>query len=163
MAVLESVQVLQQDQRDEVGKGTHGVVLHCDGGGLPKPPEECTNKQIGNYGEDLAAIFLESCGLLILERNWRCSFGEVDIIAQDDETLVLVEVKTRIACLEDNEIAPEVAVGYRKQAKYRKLALFYLSRHPRFEAVRFDVVAVQLHGENDVIVRHLDGAYEWDD
>jgi len=52
-------------------------------------------KRLGERGEDAAVAFLERSGLTIVERNWRCSAGEVDIVALDGEVLVLCEVKTR--------------------------------------------------------------------
>ena len=139
------------------------VVLDCEDTGLKRPLAECNNKALGRLGEDLASLYLESAGMEILERNWSCSFGEVDIIGEEDETLVLVEVKTRVTSPSDSEIAPELAVDYRKQCRYRKLALIYLAKQSRLRSVRFDVVAVKLVGEKRARLRHYSGAYEWDD
>ena len=50
---------------------------------------------LGQSGEQAAAEYLESCGLRILDRNWRCAVGEIDIVAVDRRTLVVVEVKSR--------------------------------------------------------------------
>lgn len=157
MAVSGLVQIvpLEDDMRE--------VTLHCANNGLNKPLAECSKKQLGNYGEDLACLFLESKGLEILERNWRCSYGEVDIIAEADGVLALVEVKTRLADPEDTQIIPELAVTYRKQSRYRKLALMYLSRQAKYNTVRFDVVSVKLTGECDARLRHYPRAYEWDE
>lgn len=137
--------------------------LHCENNGLRRPLPKCNNKELGAYGEELASLFLVSRGLEILETNWRCSFGEVDIVAEQDGQLVLVEVKTRIADPHDEELAPELGVNYRKQSKYQKLALLYLSLQTRLESVRFDVVAVKLVGELDAVLRHYTAAFEWDD
>ena len=139
------------------------AILDCEDTGLKKPLAECNNKTLGRLGEDLAALYLESKGMEILEKNWSCSFGEVDVIGEEDQTLILVEVKTRVADSSDTEIAPELAVDYRKQSRYRKLALMYLAKQSRLESVRFDVVAVKLIGEKRARLRHYAGAYEWDD
>lgn len=157
MAVSGLVQIAPVD--DEMRE----VTLHCTCNGLKDPLKDCGRKKLGDYGEDLACLFLESKGLEILERNWRCSYGEVDIIAEADGVLALVEVKTRIADPGDTQISPELAVTYRKQSRYRKLALMYLSKQTKYDTVRFDVVAVKLTGECDARLRHYPCAYEWDE
>ncbi len=139
------------------------VVLSCEDFGLGKPLDECTTKQLGRLGEELASLYLESMGMELLERNWSCSFGEVDIIGEQDERLVMVEVKLRTVSQEDSDVAPELAVDYRKQSRYRKLALMYLSRQARLDSIRFDVVGVKLVSEHEAQLRHYVGAYEWDD
>ena len=139
------------------------VVLSCEDFGLGKPLAECGNKQLGRLGEELASLYLESMGMELLERNWSCSFGEVDIIGEQDGRLVMVEVKLRVAAREDFDVAPELAVDYRKQSRYRKLALMYLSRQTRLDSIRFDVVGVKLMSEHEAQLRHYVGAYEWDD
>lgn len=144
---------------DDMGE----VFLDCEDTGLKKPIADSNNKELGRLGEDLAALYLESMGMELLERNWSCSFGEVDIIGEEDGVLVLVEVKTRMADPSDCEIAPELAVNYRKQSRYRKLALMYLAKQSRLDSVRFDVVAVKIIGEKKARLRYYAGAYEWDD
>lgn len=138
------------------------VVLTSDQDLLGKPVLSCNNKEIGRCGEDLAALYLESKGFEILERNWCSPFGEADIIAEDNGMLVLVEVKTRVTQADDGEVAPEIAVNYRKRSRYEKLALLYLAKQTRLDAVRFDVVAVKLVSPHEARLRHLSGAYEWD-
>ena len=139
------------------------VVLGCEDFGLGKPLDECGNKKLGRLGEELASLYLESMGMEVLERNWSCSFGEVDIIGEQDGRLVMVEVKLRVVGQGDSDVAPELAVDYRKQNRYRKLALMYLSRQTRFDSIRFDVVGVRLMNEREAQLRHYVGAYEWDD
>lgn len=139
------------------------VAMRVDSNGFNRPLNECGCKEVGRYGEELAALLLASKGLEILDRNWLCPFGEADIVAQDDGCIVLVEVKTRMVFGEDASVAPEMAVDYRKRSRYQKLALVYLANHAAVRSVRFDVVAVNLTGDCDARVRHLVGAYEWDD
>lgn len=130
--------------------------------GLPVEP---SSRQVGQIGEDEAARFLEEEGYEILERNWRCCSGEVDLIARGSEEgqAVLVEVKARRMRRADAHVAPELAVGPRKRARYRTMALMYLSLHPELSSVRFDVIGVGLSDTGESKVRHLEGAYGWDD
>jgi len=99
-------------------------------------------KRTGKEGEELAAAYLARAGYRIVQRNYRCVFGEIDIVAWEGKTLVFAEVKSRRT---EAFGAPQVAVGPAKQDKISKIALNYLSekhlcRHP----ARFDVVAVKL-------------------
>jgi putative endonuclease len=130
--------------------------------GARNPLAESGNKELGRTGEDIAAQYLALNGYDILERNWRCAFGEADIIAEDDGTVVLVEVKTRMSNVAWNEQVPELAVDARKRSRYQKLALMYLSLQTRVDTVRFDVVAINVFDEQTAQLRHLVGAYEWD-
>lgn len=161
------------------GKVTQGQALEEEGGscsqgeqfvpetareGVPdKPLSEYTSHEIGQEGEHLAASYLEKRGYEVLERNWRCSSGEVDIIAREGDTVVLVEVKTRLTLGESSDVMPELAVDRRKQRRYRKLALLYLACHPDVTSVRFDVIALNIVGERCARLRHLIGAYSWDE
>ena len=77
------------------------------------------NKAVGGLGEDFAVYYLESCGYRIIERNFRCRLGEIDLIAQDGKTLVFVEVKTRRS---RRYGSPQEAVTTAKQAKLRTVA-----------------------------------------
>jgi putative endonuclease len=99
-------------------------------------------KRTGKKGEELAAAYLAQTGYRIVERNYRCVFGEIDIVAWEGETLVFVEVKSRRT---EAFGAPQVAVGFAKQDKISRIALNYLSeKHLRHHPARFDVVAVKL-------------------
>lgn len=97
-------------------------------------------KLLGRSGEDRASRFLAEQGFRILERNYRISAGEIDLIALDRDTIVFVEVKTRTS---DAYGAPELAVDHRKQTRMTKAALAYLkSRNLHQMPCRFDVVAI---------------------
>lgn len=146
-----------------ISDGMVDVHLRCMDTNLSKPLTDCTAKELGNYGEDLASSYLEARGYEIIQRNWRCVFGEADIVARDEDELVLVEVKTRMCGAMDNpEIAPEIAVNNRKRSTYERLALMCYSDQSQLASVRFDVVAIKLIGEHDVLLRHLFAAYSWD-
>ncbi len=100
------------------------------------------NRKVGADKEELAANFLKSRGYQILERNYRCRLGEVDIVAYDQNYLCFVEVKYRTG----HQIGrPEEAVDRRKQRKITKVAQFYLMMESGTQDrdVRFDVVSIE--------------------
>lgn len=104
-----------------------------------------TLRQVGDAGEDLAAAALKKQGYRIIERNFSCPLGEVDLIARQGDFLVFVEVKTRRGASFGG--AAE-AVHPAKQAKLMRLAEYYMNEKRLKEAkVRFDVVAVNWEGE----------------
>lgn len=103
-------------------------------------------KLLGDRGERAAVAFLKKLGYKILARQFRNDFGEVDIIAQDGETTVFVEVKTRRST-DDGQ--PFEAVDRRKQAKITRVALAWLKKHGRLEQrARFDIVSILWPEEN---------------
>jgi putative endonuclease len=104
-----------------------------------------TGKRTGEKGEELAAAYLTEAGYRIIERNYRCVFGEIDIVAEEGNTLIFVEVKSRRS---ESYGDPQLAVGHQKQKKISKIALHYLSaKNLRHRPARFDVVAVKLLSE----------------
>ncbi|TDU82548.1 putative endonuclease [Kribbella voronezhensis] len=110
---------------------------------------------IGQYGEDLAAKHLTAAGFAILERNWRCELGEIDIVARDGDTLVVCEVKTRRGL---NYGSPLESITYRKLAKLRSLAGRWLSQHgTRPGQIRIDVVAVLVPHGGRPTIDHVKG------
>jgi putative endonuclease len=106
-------------------------------------------KSLGQRGEELAADRLQAEGYLIVARNWRCSRGEIDIIAKDGETLVFLEVKTRRS---GRYGTPAEAVDTRKQEKVRQLArTFMYEERKTAPQYRFDVVTVDGDGNVTII------------
>ena len=93
----------------------------------------------GAAGEVLAARYLRDNGYDLLAANYRCRFGEIDIIAADDEYIIFVEVKTRRP---DARYTPREAVTADKQERIVKTAALYLQRYPTELQQRFDVVEV---------------------
>ncbi len=98
-------------------------------------------KQLGAWGEGVAAVRLEAEGYRIVNRNWRCSQGEIDLIAQAGDTLVFVEVKTRRG---RSMGTPEEALTPQKSRKLIQLAQLYLAEHDLDVDWRIDLVAVEL-------------------
>jgi putative endonuclease len=98
-------------------------------------------QSVGRVGERLAANALEERGYRILERNFRCQSGEIDLVAQEGDDLVFVEVKTRRGTVCG---LPEEAVNSRKARKLQEVAAYYLDAHQLPDCSwRIDVVAVQ--------------------
>ena len=106
-------------------------------------------KELGKKGEELALRFLKKNGYQIIERNYVCKLGEIDIIAKEKDTLAFVEVKTRTSTLFG---PPELSVTPFKQMQLSKAALYFL-KVKKLEDVkaRFDVVAILLRKEREEI------------
>ncbi len=110
---------------------------------------------VGAYGERVAARHLVDAGLVVLDRNWRCELGEIDIVARDGAALVVCEVKTRSGT---GFGEPAEAVTPRKAARLRRLAARWLQEHPvRPDEVRIDVVGVLRSPRGAARVEHLRG------
>lgn len=110
---------------------------------------------LGAFGEDLAAQHLVGRGMVVLDRNWRCDAGELDLVLRDGDVLVCCEVKTRRG---DGFGTPAEAVTWRKQVRLRRLAARWLAEHPVVPTeVRVDVVAVLVPRSGGPQVEHLVG------
>lgn len=110
---------------------------------------------LGRYGEEVAARHLAEQGFAILERNWRCDVGEIDILARDGDTLVVCEVKTRRGAKFGTPIE---AVTPRKIVRLRRLAYRWLAdRQVRVPTVRFDVIGVVRPERGAAQVVHVRG------
>ena len=128
-----------------------------------KSVRDYSTREVGLQGEIIAARKCELLDYEILERNWRCPWGEADIIALDGDTIVMMEVKTRVDLGDRYGVMPELAVDEEKRARYRLISLAYLSERPGFYCVRYDVVAVTLVANDRAKLRHLINAYIWED
>jgi len=100
-------------------------------------------KVLGARGEDLAVRYLKKKGYKVIERNYRCQWGEIDLVARQGDTLVFVEIKARTS---SDFGLPQDAVDRFKQEKLVQVARAYMAEHRLQETIpaRFDVVAVQL-------------------
>jgi len=114
--------------------------------------------ELGRYGEDLAAQHLTAAGLEVLDRNWRCREGELDIVARDGAELVFVEVKTRSGV---GFGEPSEAVGPVKARRIRQLACRWLidNRPAGDVGLRFDVVSIVRQRGYAPVVEHLRAAF----
>jgi putative endonuclease len=116
-------------------------------------------KQIGDRGEILVAQLLQNNGWQILETQWRCRWGELDLIACDRQWLLFVEVKTRSDRNWDAD--GSLAITTKKQAKIIKAASIFLGQHPHLAklACRFDVALVKRIGDDLGLADYIEQAF----
>lgn len=118
-----------------------------------------TKDAVGRYGEDLAADYLRQQGMAILDRNWRCPSGELDIIAREQRTVVIVEVKTRSTTAFGD---PAEAITPAKAHRIHRLALAWAEEtraSGTWLELRFDVIAIIRLAAGGPSIRHLRGAF----
>lgn len=123
-------------------------------------PLPSDNRSLGNLGEEIATNYLTGRGYRILERNFRCKGGEVDIIARDpaDSGLVFIEVKARRGLTYG---VPQLAVTPFKQRQISKAALTWLSKNRLHDSnARFDVIAILMHTGAAHGIEHIQNAFE---
>ncbi|WP_278489803.1 YraN family protein [Megamonas funiformis] len=115
-------------------------------------------KNMGLWGEDKAVEFLKVKNYTILVRNYHSRFGEIDIIARKQNTIIFVEVKTR----KNTAFGfPAEFVDYQKQQKIMKTAQLYINDNFNAEFdYRFDIIEVFHYDDNKVKFNHLKGAFE---
>ena len=112
---------------------------------------------LGKQGERVAELYLQKKGYKVVERNYRCSGGELDLIVLDRRVVVFVEVKTRTG---DGFGTPLEAVEFRKQQRMIRAAQFFLAeKNLQQRDARFDVVGVSWPGK-DPVVEHIENAFE---
>ncbi len=118
----------------------------------------------GVAGEDAACGLLRQSGYGIRERNYRAAHDEIDIIAENDQYIVFVEVKTRTAVPHTAYGRPAAAVTAKKRARLARAAQAYIRSHPSTKFYRFDVVEVLLchdpvTGEGSYRLNHMKGVF----
>ena len=119
------------------------------------PPRVLAKDALGAYGERVAAAHLTQSGMTVLDRNWRCALGEIDLVARDGDVLVICEVKTRSSTSFGH---PLEAVTARKAARLRRLAAAWITErrvHPA--EVRIDLVGVLRGPRGAAGVEHVRG------
>jgi putative endonuclease len=113
------------------------------------------NKKKGDWGERIAADYLESKGFKILEKQWNYTRFEIDLIVRKENTIVFVEVKTRFS---RDYGEPWDAVNKAKQKKICKSADFYLKHFGIDSEPRFDIISI-VHDNGKTEITHLDNAF----
>lgn len=116
-----------------------------------------STKETGSKGESFAEAFLKKQGYRIVDRNFRCKFGEIDLIGYKKKTLSFIEVKTRLS---SDFGEPFEAINKTKQKKLSRLADYYIYRNkiPSFVPCQFDVVAILL-GKNKPEIQFIPNAF----
>ena len=118
-------------------------------------PGDDPRRTLGRYGEELAARYLTEQGWRVVDRNWRCAHGEIDLVARDGDCLVFCEVKTRTSERFGGAIE---AVDHRKAARLRRLVAAWLQCHDeRAGRVRIDVIGILRPRRGRAQLRHLVG------
>lgn len=113
------------------------------------------NHTLGAYGEDVALRHLLDDGLSLVERNWRCPAGELDLVLRDGGTVVVCEVKTRV---DTGHGHPLQAIGDRKLERLRRLADLWVEAHGvRPDGIRIDFVGVLRPHRGAAVVEHVAG------
>lgn len=124
-----------------------------------KPNGKLTRQQKGKIGEEEACRWLKEQDYCILQRNWRCRSGEVDIIASREDLLIFIEVRSRSS--NSGFGSPQESVDQRKIIQVRSTAAVYMQmngEHAR--QVRFDVVAVMINHAGEIIsINHVENAF----
>ena len=97
------------------------------------------HNELGKWGEEQAAVYLEEKGYIILDRDWKSGHHDLDIVAKDGSTLVIVEVKTRRNRLFGD---PEEAIDYKKRKSLQSAINHYVKSHRAVQDVRFDIISI---------------------
>jgi putative endonuclease len=114
-------------------------------------------RRLGDAGEDAVAAWYENAGYRVVDRNWRCRDGELDVVVTRGDTLVFCEVKTRASTRFG---APVEAVTATKQRRLRRLAARWLAEHDtRRRTLRFDVASVTRAPDGRLAIEVLEGAF----
>ncbi|WP_217557580.1 YraN family protein [Paenibacillus sp. GbtcB18] len=118
-----------------------------------------SRKDLGRYGEQRAEEHIAALGYKVVARNWRCRSGEIDLIAETEDRLVFIEVRTRR--LTGRFGTAKESVDARKQLKVRQIAQMYLYAAKQSDRrTRFDVITVELTPEGEFNrLEHLTGAF----
>jgi len=118
-----------------------------------------SSKEKGEKAENLAISYLVSKGFKIIEKNFRTSFGEIDIIAQKNSVLVFVEVKSEFS---NNDFFAEEKVNFKKKEKIFKVAEYFLLKNlkklSKIKGIRFDVIIVK--GKTGEIIHYESAFYK---
>lgn len=109
--------------------------------------------ELGMRGERIAERHLVARGMTVLERNWRCAHGEVDLVLRDGDEVVFVEVKTRTSVAFGH---PLEAITVAKLARLRRLARVWMREHPGSGRFRIDAVAVLAPRRAPATIEHLE-------
>ncbi len=97
------------------------------------------HNELGKWGEEIAAAFVEKKGYEIIQRDWKSGHHDLDIIAKDEDTLVIIEVKTRRNRLFGN---PEEAIDYKKRLSLQSAINHFVKSHHINAPVRFDIISI---------------------
>lgn len=119
-----------------------------------------SKKDIGNRGEDAVCRYVEKYGYRVIARNFSCPRGEIDIIAENSDTIAFIEVKSR---KEDCVVSGIDAVDYTKKCRIFRTAAWYSYRNPLDKQPRFDVAEVIMKNDVPSAIRYYRSAFDMSD
>ena len=125
--------------------------------GMTSTPDVTAERRqaLGRYGERVAARHLAEQGMILLDRNWRCEAGEIDLVLREGPVLVVCEVKTRVS---DSCGTPHESITADKLERLQRLALLWAETHGIAPAeTRIDLVAVYHQPRGAALVEHVPG------
>lgn len=112
---------------------------------------------VEDVGMEMACRYLENKGCTIIEKRWRCKSGTADLIVEEDDDLVFIAIKARQV---GSAGLPTYSTTKEKRAKFERIAISYLTENSRPSGrIRFDVIAVQMTGPNQCMLRHHQNAF----
>ncbi|MBE6337226.1 MAG: YraN family protein [Lentimicrobiaceae bacterium] len=115
-----------------------------------------THNELGALGEQIAVDYLIERGYQIIERNWSNGHKEIDIVAKDGDTIVIVEVKTRRSTY---LVEPETAVDVFKQRNLIWAANSFVNRFQYDNDIRFDIISIVIDRNNEKRIEHIEDAF----
>ena len=138
------------------------VTTADEAGREPAPVADMTPEEVEAEGLKLARLYLARRGYEVADEEFGCADGNLPIVADDDGETVLVGVRTS-RDLEGEDTIPALAVDGARQSELRRVALLHLAAHPTLDRIRVDVIAISIVGERCARLRHLIGAYSWEE
>ena len=122
--------------------------------------DDTSRREIGNRGEDAVCAYVEKYGYRVIARNYICPHGEIDIVAENSDTIAFIEVKSRKA---DCVVSGIDAVNRTKKRRIIKTAAWYTYRYPLEKQPRFDIAEVILKNDIPAAIRYYKGAFDMTD
>ncbi|MDD3176842.1 MAG: YraN family protein [Atopobiaceae bacterium] len=128
----------------------------------PAPVADMTPEEVEAEGLTLARLYLVRRGYEVVDEGFGCADGNLPIVANDDGETVLADVRTS-RDLGGGDAVPALAVDGARRSELRRAALLHLAAHPTCNRIRVDVIAISIVGERCARLRHLIGAYSWEE
>lgn len=116
------------------------------------------HNDLGKYGEQLGADYLARQQFSVLHKNWKYSYYEIDVIASRDDILHFIEIKTRRSV---NYGLPEEDAGRRKWQRIQRAAQAYMSRHPQWKKIQYDMLSIRLFPDAPAEYLMIEDIYYW--
>ncbi len=122
--------------------------------------EDLSRRDLGGKGEDAVCAYIEKYGYRVIARNFICPKGEIDIIAENSDTVAFIEVKSR---KENSMVSGIDSVGNTKKKRIIRTAAWYSYRYPLEKQPRFDIAEVILKNDIPAAIRYYKGAFDMTD